>query len=116
MYAQFIPLRKVFQKIFEIPNLFDETLRYYQSLRSNNNIIENFVQGSLWEEISSHFIGKIVYPIFLFFDDYENNNVLGSHRGLSKCGAVYVTIPCLPPYMQSKLENIFLFLLFNSLD
>lgn len=116
VYAQFIPLRKVFQKIFEIPNLFDETLRYYQSLRSNNNIIENFVQGSLWEKISSHFIGKIVYPIFLFFDDYENNNVLGSHKGLSKCGAVYVTIPCLPPYMQSKLENIFLFLLFNSLD
>lgn len=116
VYAQFIPLRKVFQKLFEIPDVFDKTLSYYQSLRSNKTIIENFVQGSLWEDISSQFTDKIVYPLFLFFDDYETNNVLGTHRGLSKCGAIYVTIPCLPPDMQSKLDNIFLFLLFNSLD
>lgn len=52
----------------------------------------------------------------MFFDDYECNNALGSHKGLSKCGAVYLSVPCLPVEMRSKLENIFLFILFNSMN
>lgn len=41
---------------------------------------------------------------------------LGSHKGAAKCGAVYLSIPVLPPSMQSKLKNIFLFTLFNTKD
>lgn len=52
----------------------------------------------------------------MFFDEYETNNPLGSHRGIQKCGALYVKIPCLPPAYQSKITNIFLFGLFNTLD
>lgn len=55
-------------------------------------------------------------PLIVYYDDYENNNPLGSHRGLAKTGAVYASIPCLPPNLQSKLENISVVLLFNSLD
>lgn len=55
-------------------------------------------------------------PLILYHDDYETNNHSGSHRGLAKTGAVYINIPCLAPNLQSKLENIFVALLFNSLD
>lgn len=58
----------------------------------------------------------MIFPLFLYFDEFEPNNPLGSHRGIAKCGAVNVSIPCLPPEFQSKLDNIFLFSLFNTLD
>ncbi|OXU17471.1 hypothetical protein TSAR_004965 [Trichomalopsis sarcophagae] len=45
----------------------------------------------------------------MYFEDYENTNLLGSHEGLSKSGAVYIGIPL-------KVENIFLFILFNTID
>lgn len=62
------------------------------------------------------FSGKFVLPLIMYFDDYENNNPLESHAGVAKCGAVYLSIACLPTEFQSKLENIFFFVLFNSLD
>lgn len=40
----------------------------------------------------------------------------GSHSGVHKLGAVYITIPCLPPHIQSTLKTIFLALLFHSTD
>lgn len=52
----------------------------------------------------------------MFFDDYESGNVLGSHSGIHKLGAVYVSIPCMPPYCSTTLSNIFLALLFHSSD
>ncbi|KYN00712.1 hypothetical protein ALC62_08504 [Cyphomyrmex costatus] len=70
----------------------------------------------LQKNINTQFEGKTVFPLFLYFDDYETNNPLGSHKGISKCGAVYLCIPCLPPKLISKINNIFLFVLFNSLD
>lgn len=78
--------------------------------------MSNFIQGSLWKDMTAKFQNKIVMPLFLFFDDYENNNPLGSHKGVAKCGAVYLSIPCLPLRLRSKLRNIFLFILFNTLD
>lgn len=114
--AQFIPLRFVFKKFFELPSIFDETLQYISILKKNTQIISNFIQGELWRKLTINDGDKIVFPILLYFDDYENNNLLGSHRGISKCGAIFVSIPCLPPRYQARLENIFLFTLFNTLD
>lgn len=52
----------------------------------------------------------------MFFDDYESGNVLGSHSGIHKLDAVYISIPCMPPYRSTTLSNIFLALLFHSSD
>lgn len=41
---------------------------------------------------------------------------MGSHKGVSKCGALYAVLPALPPELHSKIKNIFLFILFNTLD
>lgn len=116
VHAQFIPIRRVLKKFFEIPGLLNETLCFMNSLQENRSIISNFTQGSLWRDMTKKFENKIVMPLSLYFDDYENNNPLGSHKGISKCGAVYLSIICLPPRLVSKLNNIFLFILFNTLD
>lgn len=115
VFAQFIPIREVLKKFFEMPNIYKETIAYLKSLE-DDDIISNFVQASLWKKWSHDFGDQVVLPIHLFFDDYETNNPLGSHKGISKCGAVYLILPCLPPRFISKLNNIFLFEIFNSLD
>ena len=114
--SQFIPLRLVLTKSFEIPGLYYETMNYIQTLTTNDQIISNLIQASYWKEQLSTFEGKTVFPLIMYFDDYENNNPLGSHKGLCKTGAVYISIPALPPQYQAKIENIFLFILFNTID
>lgn len=47
---------------------------------------------------------------------YEVGNPLGSHSGVHKLCAVYISIPYLPPHIQSTLKTIFLTLLFHSTD
>ncbi|KAJ8673109.1 hypothetical protein QAD02_004370 [Eretmocerus hayati] len=114
--VQFIPLRKVLKKFLELPGLFERLTEYLQELLNDKFFISNVVQGSIWESYFSISSCLLVMPLLIYFDDYENNNPIGSHRGLNKCGAVYASIPCLPPEYQAKIENIFLFLLFNTLD
>lgn len=111
---EFVPIRKVLKLFFEIPEIYCETKKYIETLEQKKPLITNFMLCSLWQELLIDFENKEVFPIFLYFD--ESNNPLGSHRGISKCGAVYIGLPCLPEFMQSKLEKIFLFILFNSLD
>lgn len=112
--SQFIPIREVFKKFFEMPNVLESTLQYLKNAEKHSTIVKNIVQGSLWKEKSKIYDDKIVLPLVMFFDDYENNNPLGSHKGVSKCGACYLNIPVLPPEFQAKIENIFLFILFNT--
>ncbi|CAI6359118.1 unnamed protein product [Macrosiphum euphorbiae] len=82
-----------------------------------DTILMNFFQSSLWKnKIEEHDKNQIVLPIFLFFDDYEVGNPLGSHSGIHKLGAVYLTVPCIPIHRQASLNNIFLTLLFHSSD
>lgn len=52
----------------------------------------------------------------MYFDNYENYNPLGSQKDISKCGAAYLSKACLPLDVQSKIENVFFLILFNTLD
>lgn len=116
IYAKKVPLPEILKNFFELPNILRETIEYMRSLESETNIISNFIQGSLWKEQRSLFSNKIVFPLFLYFDEFETNNPLESHKGISKCSGVYINLPNIPPQYQSKLENIFLYMLFNPLD
>jgi len=97
-------------------NVLFETLLYLNKYKLYNSALMNFTQGSVWRKKQKDHKSQIVLPIFLFFDDYEVGNPLGSHSGIHKLGAVYVSIPCLPPHRQSSLNTIFLTLLFHSSD
>jgi len=115
---EFIELREVLTKFFELPGVFQETMDYIDFLEHDeDDIVSNFIQGDFWRNLKSlQPDDKVILPLMIYFDDYEVNNPLGGHTGIHKCGAVYALIPCLPPAYISKLENIFLFLLFNSSD
>lgn len=114
--GSFIPLRCTLQKMFELPDVYNMTSKYIADLEIETHVTENFVQSPLWRSIKSSYGEKAVYPIFVYFDDYDTGNVLGSHSGLNKLGAVYASVPCFPPQFNSLLENIFLVQLFKSSD
>ncbi|OXU17249.1 hypothetical protein TSAR_013512 [Trichomalopsis sarcophagae] len=114
--AQFIRLGKVLKLFFELPDMYNETMSYIKSLESNKHIISNIIQADYWRERSKSFGDKIVFPMVMYYDDYENNNPLGTQKGVAKSGAVYIQIPVIPVQYQSKIENIFLFILFNTID
>lgn len=113
---QFIPLRRVLQTFFTLENVLSETLNYMTTLKNYTGVLSNFIQGTYWQARIKKHGGRTVLPLFLFFHDYESGNVLGSHSGIHKLGAVYVSIPCMPPYRSTNLSNIFLALLFHSSD
>ena len=112
--VQFIPLRKVLKLFFELPEILEKTLQYMNKIKENIEIITNVIQCSLWKQKILNSSGTIRIPLVGYFDDYENSNPLGSHKGISKCGAVYINVALLPPEIHSKIDNIFLFMLFNS--
>lgn len=113
---QFIPIRSVLKNFFQMKNVLSDTLEYMNKCKHSKKILLNFVQGSVWKDKEKYHESQTVLPIVLFFDDYEIGNPLGSHSGIHKLGAVYISIPCIPPHRQSSLNTIFLALLFHSSD
>lgn len=115
-FAQFVPLSKVLKKFFSMPGVLFETLRYMETLKSKSEI-ENIVQTELWKQHLLHSKDSdIVLPLYIYYDDYETGNPLGSHSGIHKLGAIYSSVACLPPQHQSNLDHIFLVNLFHSSD
>lgn len=96
--------------------MLSDTLEYINKCKIQNSILINFVEGSVWKKKESKYGSQIVLPFFLFFDDYEIGYPLGSHSGIHKLGAVYISIPCIPSHRQSSLNTLFLALLFHSSD
>ncbi|EFN60891.1 hypothetical protein EAG_02219, partial [Camponotus floridanus] len=99
---------------FQLPDAFTSTMHYINSLK-NLDSVKNFIQSELWCRKRKNFDNDaIVLPLFIYYDDWEVNNPLGSHT--AALGGVYCYIPCLPPECISRLENIFLVILFLSRD
>lgn len=114
--AEFICLTNVLTKFFLLPNVFDKTLEYIEHLQGQKQIY-NIIQTDFWKnKISNYHKNDIVLPLFIYYDDFESGNPLGSHAGIHKIGAVYFSIACLPPKYESHLENILLALLFHASD
>lgn len=115
--TQFIPMRTTLQKLFSLPGVLSSVKVYMRELEEETEILENFIQGQLWRnKVEKYFSNKFVIPLFLYFDDFEVNNPLGSHAGIQKLGALYYSIACFPPQVNSLLQNIFMASLFHSSD
>lgn len=113
--GQHIPLRNVLKKFFELPDALNSTIQYMQNVHVESDTIYNFIQCQRWKTVTTKFKkSDIVLPLIIYYDDWEPNNPLGPHS--EKIGAVYATVACLPPECQSKLDNIFLTLLFHCDD
>jgi len=81
---QCISLRNILKNFFSLENILTETLDYMASLKNESGILTNFIQGTYWKNRMKKHEGRIVVPLFMFFDDYESGNVLGSHSGIHK--------------------------------
>jgi len=112
-YVHSVSLRAVLKTILELPDAFSSLQSYIASLESNNDTLDNFMQCSLWKSKKSGYSADdIVLPLFVFCDDCQYNNALGSHA--KSLGACYVSLPFLPEECQSTLDNIILTLLYQS--
>ncbi|XP_034234282.1 uncharacterized protein LOC117641236 [Thrips palmi] len=112
-YVHSVPLRAVLKCILELPDAFSSVQSHIASLESNDKTIDNFMQCPLWKSKKSGYSADdIVLPLFVFIDDCQYNNALGSHS--KSLGACYTSLPFLPEECQSTLDNIILALLYKS--
>lgn len=116
LYMQNIPLRCTLKLIFEMKNSFKTIIEYKNSV-TNRQDISNFMQSKMWKQKNeAENENKIIFPLLIYFDDFETNNPLGSRAGIQKLGGVYAICPFLPPEFSSKLKHILLVSCFNSQD
>ena len=117
VYASYISISAILQKVFSLPGVYSAVKHYMEKLENEKTLLQNFIQGKLWKrKVAKFFRGKFVIPLFLYFDDFEVNNALGSHAGYKKMGVVYFTIATLPPKVKSLLDSIFMAAIFHSSD
>lgn len=117
---QLTDLVKLFQQLFNKTNILNDILDFLSSLDFETDLTSNFIQTDTWKkkvDLIRPNQETLLLPLFVFSDDYECNNCLGSHAGKSgKVCGVYIMIPCLPESLQSKLSQIFVAMQFLSKD
>lgn len=76
-----LPMSFQFRKCFEKNEQLLKTLKQMDKISNSSEEFSHFIQGSLWKDKSKAFLSqnKIVIPYFLYIDDAEINNPLGSH-------------------------------------
>lgn len=80
------------------------------------NLFSLFLNGSTWKNIQSMFSNKIVFSLFLYYDDAELGNPLDSHSGVHKMGCIYYSVTAFPPEYLFSLNNIFVAFLYHFSD
>ena len=113
IYAAYVPLKSTLEAFFKVPGIFNQMWDYANSLSKDKTILSNFIQGDLWAKKYSS-SEKLIFPLFVYFDEFETGNAMGSHGGEEKLGGVYVSLVCLPPHLVAKVKNIFVSTIFHS--
>lgn len=103
----YIPLRKSLKLFLEIPQMFENIKAYMQALLNENFITFNIIQGRFWlKNFARNLKNELILPLYIYYDEIEVGNALGSHAGVNKFGVVYAIIACLPPNIASRLSSI----------
>lgn len=107
-----IPLRRVLQLFFELPNVFQTLIDFARAettrFDETNKIFTSVYQGSVWKNVLTQYGSKIVFRLYLYYDDFEICNPLSTAAGVHKIGGLYVSIAGMPPEFASVVENVFL--------
>lgn len=107
------PIKFHIKKFFEIPGMYEE-FRKTMDIINNSRSLNHFCNGKIWKNKVKKYTDKFVIPYFLYFDDFEVNNPLGSHS--SSLLGVYFSFPSAPEHLKFTLKNIFIAALFKSKD
>ena len=120
IYAACVPLRYSLESFLEIPRNLNQILDYQKKLYEDDGyLIYNVLQGDLWKREYKQKAkeDEILLPVYLYYDDIECGNPLGSRAGGKiKFGAIYSQLACLPRHIASRLETIFFCQLIYSKD
>ncbi|XP_024879521.1 uncharacterized protein LOC112459573, partial [Temnothorax curvispinosus] len=113
----FVPLRILFKTIFSSPRIF-QIANTYMHQQNHPDIIDDTIHTSSWKTKQRQFFSddKFVIPLYMYYDEFECNNPTGSHTGIHKISAVYVSLRCFPLEFQSQLNSIFVALLAHYQD
>jgi len=112
-------MRETLKTLLELPGFYEKLLSVLTTNIAATYIDKTYTSvcdGTIWKSIKKHYPNETVIPLFLYYDDFETNNPLGSAAGIYKVGALYCSIAILPSQYSSLLENIFLVQLINSSD
>lgn len=113
--AQFMSMRNTLKCFLESGSVFYTCLEVLNNSKSNNSSkhISNLLEANLWK-VKSKNSSNYEFPIFIYYDDFEIENALGSHAGIHKLRGIYYTIPVIPLEFHSQLKNIFVAMQFGS--
>lgn len=111
-----MPIKQSMKAFLEISDIFTSITKNIQELEADSQgEMKNFVQGKLWKDIKSQYQdNQIVIPCFLYHDDFEADNPLGSNAGANKIAAFYFSFPTIPQHLTSSPKYIFDCMLFHS--
>lgn len=109
-----IPLEKILQKFLELPEVYNKIICNIKKIKQNKKRT-SLLQSEVWHSIEQQYNNDVL-PLILYFDEFEINNPLGSHRGIHKLGVVYCIIGGINEEYASLLENIFVVQLHNVVD
>lgn len=76
------------QKIFKKECYLENFLQLFGNEEDPNDRINSFMDGNSWKARRKT-SESILIPFFLYTDDFETNNVLGSHSGTQNITAFY---------------------------
>ncbi|KAJ8909351.1 hypothetical protein NQ315_014971 [Exocentrus adspersus] len=87
---------KLSKKFFELPNVYATCLTNLKDLQSKMSL-SSIIQKDFWLEKANKIgDGNTVFPFYIYFDEFESGNPLGSHAGIHKIGAIYCSTPVIP--------------------
>lgn len=96
------------KSFLEIPGIYD-TIAEYTKSENESSSISSYISGEHWGKKKED--DKETLAVDLYYDDFEVNNPIGSNTGTNTMCAFYFNLPNLPPYLRTRLNNIFLALL-----
>lgn len=109
-----MPVHFQIKSFLELPHVFEKLQSNAESIIKEGKL-NHFINGQLWKSKLEHFNeDDIVIPYHLHIDDTQTNNPLGTHTDNGDQTCVYYSFPTMPNEYNSRLENIFTALVFES--
>lgn len=114
-YGAYVSIPETFKTVFSNSNLFHEMYNYALKVSQEKQFLTNIIQGKLWRyKYKYDLLQKLIFPIYVYYDEFVLGDPLGSHALQQKLGGIYVSLACLPPHLISKSSNVYLSSLFHS--
>jgi hypothetical protein len=107
-----MPIEFQLKTFFEKPQVFETTMKNKQLLEQGQ--LSHFINGQLWKNKIENMQNKIVFPYFLYNDDFTINTDSSPHATDQKLSGFYYSIPILPIEWLSSLKKIFVAMIFEA--